>query len=144
YRSRYDAGWTALRQARYERQLALGIIPPGTQLAAADPMIPAWEQATLADRRLYTRHMEVYAAMLDCVDQNIGRLVTFLESLGALDNTIIMFASDNGGTSAGGPSGAVYNNRRMSGLPDRPLDRERELTELLGGPQSEALYPTGW
>jgi arylsulfatase len=68
----------------------------------------------------------------------------FLESLGALDNTIIMFASDNGGTSAGGPVGAVYNNRRMSGLPDRPLARERELTELLGGPQSEALYPTGW
>ena len=66
--------------------------------------------------------MEVYAAMLDCVDQNFGRLVAFLESLGALDNTIVMFASDNGGTSAGGPIGAVYNNRRMSGLPDRPLD----------------------
>ena len=144
YRGRYDAGWTALREARYQRQLALGIIPPSTQLAASDPMIPDWDQATPADRRLYARHMEVYAAMLDCVDQNFGRLVAFLESLGALDNTIIMFATDNGGTSAGGPSGAVYNNRRMNGLPDRPLARERELTELLGGPQSEALYPTGW
>ena len=66
-------------------------------------MIPDWDQATPADRRLYARHMEVYAAMLDCVDQNFGRLVAFLESLGELDNTIIMFSSDNGGTSAGGP-----------------------------------------
>src|SRR5262245_7510489 len=144
YRGRYDAGWTALREARYQQQLALGIIPPSARLAASDPMIPDWDQATPADRRLYARHMEVYAAMLDCVDQNFGRRVACLESLGRLDNAIIMFASDNGGTSAGGPSGAVYNNRRMSGLPDRPLDRERELTELLGGPQSEALYPTGW
>jgi arylsulfatase A-like enzyme len=64
--------------------------------------------------------MEVYAAMLDCVDQNFGRLIAFLESLGELDNTIIMFSSDNGGTSAGGPSSAFYNNRHMNGLPDRP------------------------
>ena len=119
YRGRYDAGWTALRQARYQRQLELGIIPPSAQLAASDPMIPDWDQATPADRRLYARHMEVYAAMLDCVDQNFGRLVAFLESLGELDNTIIMFSSDNGGTSAGGPSGAFYNNRRMNGRTGR-------------------------
>lgn len=144
YCGRYDAGWTVLRQARYERQLALGLIPPGTVLAPSDPSIPDWDRATPADRRLYARHMEVYAAMLDCVDQNVGRLVAFLDSLGELDNTIIMFASDNGGTAAGGPVGAFYNNRRMSGLPEHALERERELTDLLGGPQSEALYPTGW
>lgn len=144
YRDRYDAGWDVLRQARYQRQLALGIMPPGATLAASDPSIPKWHQAAPADRRLYARHMEVYAAMLDCVDQNFGRLVAFLEAIGELDNTIIMFSSDNGGTSAGGPHGNFYNNRRNNGLPDRPLDRERELTELLGGPQSEALYPTGW
>src|SRR4030095_8820552 len=133
--------WTALREARYQRQLALGIIPPGTQLAASDPIIPDWDQATPVDRRLYARHMEVYAAMLDCVDQNFGRLVACLASLDELDNTIIMFATDNGGTSAGGPSGAFYNNRRMSGLPERPLAKQRELTELLRGPQRGAPAP---
>lgn len=143
YRGHYDAGWTALRQARYERQLALGIIPPGATLAASDPFIPDWDEATAADRRLYARHMEVYAAMLDCVDQNVGRLVAFLDSLGELDNTIIIFTSDNGGTYAGGPAGAIYNNRR-NGLPDRPLAQERELVDLVGGPQSAPLYPTGW
>ena len=73
YHGRYDAGWIVLREARYQRQLELGIIPPSTKLAASDPMIPDWDRATPADRRLYARHMEVYAAMLDCVDQNFGR-----------------------------------------------------------------------
>jgi len=82
--------------------------------------------------------------MLDCVDQNVGRLVAFLSAMGELDNTIIIFASDNGGTSAGGAIGAFYNNRRMNGLPGHSLDQERARTDLLGGPQSEALYPTGW
>src|SRR5262249_23696268 len=56
YRGRYDAGWTVLREARYKRQLELGIIPPSTKLAASDPMIPDWDQVAPADRRLYARH----------------------------------------------------------------------------------------
>ena len=69
--------------------------------------------------------MEAYAAMLDCVDQNVGQLVAFLESIGELDNTIILFSSDNGGTDAGGPTGMFNNNRRYMGLPPPPIERER-------------------
>ena len=50
--------------------------------------------------------METYAAMLDCADQNVGRLAALLEELGELDNTIFVFSSDNGGTSSAGPAGA--------------------------------------
>ena len=93
-----------------------GSIPPGTRLPASDPRVPRWDDTDPADRPLFARHMEAYAAMLDCVDQNVGRLVAFLESIGELDNTIIVFSSDNGGTDAGGPTGMFNNNRRYMGL----------------------------
>ncbi|PYM14960.1 MAG: arylsulfatase [Candidatus Rokuibacteriota bacterium] len=144
YRGRYDEGWTRIREARFRRQLELGLIPPDTRLAPSDPMVCPWDATDPADRPLFTRHMETYAAMLDCADQNLGRLVAFLRELGELDNTIVVFSSDNGGTHSGGPIGSIYNNRRFSGLPEDPIERERERLDLIGGPRSNALYPTGW
>ena len=88
--------------------------------------------------------MEAYGAMLDNADQNVGKLVAFLQSLGELDNTIILFSSDNGGTDAGGEHGMVLNNRRYSGLPPQSLEHERGMLAELGGPQSISLYPTAW
>jgi arylsulfatase A-like enzyme len=144
YRGRYDAGWTAIREARHRRQLELGIIPPGTALAPFDPNIPDWDDTDPDNRRLFARHMEAYAAMLDCVDQNVGKLVGFLEAIGELDNTIIVFTSDNGATDAGGQNGMVNNNRRYSGLMPKPVAEDRARVDDVGGPQSVALYPSGW
>ena len=144
YRGRYDQGWTRVREARHRRQLEMGLIPPGTRLAPWDLSVPSWDETDPADRPLFTRHMETYAGMLDCADQNLGRLTRFLERLGELENTIIVFSSDNGGTHAGGPIGSIYNNRRFSGLDFDTIERERERLDLIGGPRSNALYPTGW
>jgi arylsulfatase len=144
YRGRYAAGWTAMREARHRRQLELGIIPPGTRLADSDPAVRPWHTLSAEDQAFFARHMEAYAAMLDCADQNIGRLTAYLKASGELDNTIIVFTSDNGGTFAGGPIGAFRNNRRYSGLPLQPIEEERKNIDLLGTPQSEALYPIGW
>jgi arylsulfatase len=88
--------------------------------------------------------MEAYAAMLDCADQNVGKLVAFLEDLGELDNTIIVFTSDNGATDAGGQIGMVNNNRRYSGLTPKPVEEERGRIDELGGPRSVSLYPSAW
>src|SRR5260370_41029049 len=66
YRGRYDAGWDAVRAARFERQIALGMVPPGTRLAERDPAVPAWEEVPPDQRRLFVRPMETYAAMLEC------------------------------------------------------------------------------
>jgi arylsulfatase len=144
YRGRYDAGWTELRAARHRRQIELGLIPAGTRLPASDPRVPRWEDTDPADRPLFARHMEAYAAMLDNTDQNIGKLVAFLSAIGELENTIILFSSDNGGTDAGGATGMFNNNRRYSGLPVQPIERQRALADALGGPQSVSLYPTAW
>jgi arylsulfatase A-like enzyme len=144
YRGRYDAGWTTVRAARFERQVALGLVPPGTRLPVSDPRAPAWETTDPRDRPLYARHMEAYAAMMDNADQNVGRLVAFLAERGELDRTLIVFTSDNGGTDAGGAHGAHNLNRLYAGLPARPVDDERVRASLLGGQQSAALYPTAW
>ena len=144
YRGRFDAGWHALREARHRRQLELGIIPPGTRLAPGDPTVPDWNTLSAKERAYFARYMEVYAAMLDSADQNIGRLLAHLDATGERDNTIVLFTSDNGGTFAGGPIGSFRNNRRYSGLPPQPIEEELAGFDLLGGPQSEALYPSGW
>lgn len=144
YAGRYDEGWTKARQRRYEKQIELGLIPPNTKLPVSDPRTPLWDDTDPADRELYARHMETYAAMLDCVDQNVGKLVDFLTEIGELDRTIIMFSSDNGGTDGGGETGMINNNRRYMGLPVEPLSEERKRVDELGGPRSVSLYPTAW
>ena len=144
YRGRYDAGWTNIREARLRRQIEMGIAPPDTRLPASDPRVPLWQDTAPADREMLARHMEAYAAMLDNVDQNLGRLVATLERLGELDDTIILFSSDNGGTDAGGSLGMFNNYRRFMGLPNAPIEQERAQAHELGGPKSASLYPTGW
>ncbi len=144
YHGRYDAGWTAARTARHRRQIEMGLIPAGTRLPVSDPRAPRWEDTDPLDRPLFARHMEAYAGMLDNADQNVGKLVAFLQQIGELDNTIILFSSDNGGTDAGGEHGMVNNNRRYSGLPVRDVQHDRANIGQLGRAQSCSLYPTAW
>ncbi len=144
YRGRYDAGWDQIRAERFQRQKALGIVPPDARLSDRDPDVPAWDDVPEDQRRLFVRHMEAYAAMLDCADQNIGRLVAHLTSMGELDNTVFVFSSDNGGTSSAGPSGMVYFNRRFAGLPPLAVEKDVPLKDMIGSGQVPALYPQGW
>ncbi len=144
YRGKYDAGWDKIRAARFGRQKQLGIVPLDTRLSERDPGVPAWATLPADQQRLFVRHMEAYAAILDCADQNIGRLVAHLEAMGELDNTIFVFSSDNGGTSSAGPTGMVHFNRRFAGLPNRTVEDDVPLAELVGTPQVPALYPSGW
>jgi arylsulfatase A-like enzyme len=144
YRGRYDAGWDAVRAARFQRQMAMGLVPAGSRLAERDPAVPAWDDVPADQQRLFARHMETYAAMLDCADQNIGRLVALLEELGELDNTIFVFTSDNGGTNSAGPAGALHFNRRYAGLPGLPVEVDLEREAWIGTGRGSAVYPMGW
>lgn len=95
YEGKYEMGWAEMRRQRYQRQLDMGLIDAGRYpLSEEDSRAYAWETANhvFEDRR-----MAVYAAMVDRVDQNIGRLLTTLEETGEADNTLILFLSDNGG-----------------------------------------------
>ncbi|MGW4378823.1 arylsulfatase [Kitasatospora sp. NPDC004531] len=151
HRGRYDGGWDELRERRFARQLAAGHFPPGTELpernAEAGHQVGPWDELDEVQRALYARYMEVYAAMVDNVDQNLGRLTEVLDRLGELDNTIVVFTSDNGGTGEGGAEGTRSYFSRFVHHPDLPADWNpdvRREIDLIGGPQSLVHYPRGW
>jgi arylsulfatase len=93
YRGKYDAGYDAIRAARVARMRELGLLDP--RWTVAPQRGGAW--ADVADKEFELRCMEVFAAMLDCLDQGVGRLVAELRRTGQLDNTLVLFLQDNGG-----------------------------------------------
>lgn len=97
YANRYASGWDALREERHRKQLAMGIVDAKWALSPRDPRVPAWKDAN--DREWEMRRMAVYAAMIDRLDQGIGRILDQAERSGIADNTLIIFMSDNGGNS---------------------------------------------
>ena len=153
YRGAYDEGWDVIRQRRYERQLELGVIAPGTELAPrnSEPWyaVKPWDDLPQREQQFLARHMEVYAAMVDNIDQSLGRLRDTLEELGELDNTVIIFMSDNGASREGGEYGSTEYLRTVAmvfaEMENTTLsERDYERADLLGGPRVLGHYPWGW
>lgn len=100
YRNKYKSGWAKIRQQRYDRMLELGIIDSAWALSPAFPdpeKVPDWETLSEEEQDLWDLRMATYAAMIDRMDQGIGKVVQQLEAQGELENTLIVFLSDNGG-----------------------------------------------
>ncbi len=95
YIGKYGVGWDELRTQRYARQREAGMQASSWTLSPRDSDVPAWTD--MKDKPLWERRMEVYAAMIDCLDQGVGRVVDTIRDLGKLDDTLILFLSDNGG-----------------------------------------------
>ncbi|MHC4433322.1 MAG: sulfatase-like hydrolase/transferase, partial [Planctomycetota bacterium] len=95
YKGRYDGGWDALRAERHERMIKMGIVKKQWKITSRDTAAPAWAEAK--DKQWFARRMEVYAAMVDCLDQGVGRIVAELKRTGNFENTLIFFLADNGG-----------------------------------------------
>lgn len=145
YRGIYDAGWDALRLARFERQQAMGLIEPNAVLPPRNPGIPEWATLPSEQQALFARYMECYAGLVDNVDQNVGRLLAFLEKSGQLDNTLIMITSDNGANSIGGPTGVMNLQDRRQGFPENTeVVRRLMAANEVGNDITYAAYPSGW
>ena len=96
YQGKYGAGWAALQQQRHARQLGLKLIDPKWALPKPDELVYHWDTS---DQKWEAQRMAVYAAMVDRMDQNIGRLLQSLKELNLESNTVVMFLSDNGSSS---------------------------------------------
>jgi arylsulfatase A-like enzyme len=143
YRGKYRVGWDEIRRRRYQRQIDLGIIesrwalsPRGEGIESptwrqyGGGPVPAWDSLSEAQQDEMDLRMAIYAAMVDRMDQNVGKIVDYLRQSGQLDNTFILFLSDNGGALGGGPLGF---NRHEDVPPER-----------WGGADSFISYGTGW
>jgi arylsulfatase A-like enzyme len=145
YADVYEGGWDAVREARVARQRAMGLHARQWQLPAPTAGVPPWASLDADARRLHMRFMALYAAVVDNLDQNIGRLVACLAALGRLDDTLIVVTSDNGANGIGGPDGAVNNlAKRLVQREDRDWVRTMLDSGRLGGAASWPAYPIGW
>ena len=148
---RYEQGWDLIRQQRHERQIELGVIPPGTELAPRNPEsgdeVQAWDSLTPDRQALFSKYMSVYAAMVDNIDQNVGRMRTALEEMGEWENTLFVFTSDNGGSREGEREGTSAYLRSLhfgrSGI-EEPFEEDLARIDQMGGPTTMPHYPRGW
>ena len=123
YKGKYDAGYEAIRMARYEKMKKLGVIDDWP----LSPMPQAWSEIPEEKRPWELRCMEVYAAMVDNMDQGVGRIVKALKANGQLDNTLILFFQDNGGCS----EGRGRNARKDAAKPRKPMGKNELQTEMV-------------
>ena len=123
YEGRYKVGWDVIRERRHKRLQELGIIDDTWRLSPRDPKVEAWSEMTPTQVEFLEPMMAVYAAMVDRLDQNIGRLVDHLKKTGQLENTLIVFFSDNGAC---------------------PYQRMRNEVRKPGGKESDIAYDARW
>lgn len=147
YSGRYRDGWEALRHERFQRQQEIGLVDDQTQLGPISARQPAWDGLSEDDRDFEAHKMAVHAAMVDRVDQGLGKIVEQLRKNGQLENTVLVFLSDNG-ASPEIPGGAGYD--RNGGTRDgRTAFRDHMLRQpqnrdKLGSEESYTGIGSSW
>lgn len=123
YRGTYDSGWDVVREKRFARMKELGLVDDSATISRRDPKVEPFAELSSSQKRFLLPMMEVYAAMVDRLDQNIGRLLRDLEKHDELENTVILFFSDNGAC---------------------PYQRLRSKTTIPGPAESDIAYDARW
>ena len=153
YKGMFDDGYDAYRDWVVNRMKEKGIIPEDTELTPFNPMpedmanpsdyVRPWDELNEDEKKLFARMAEVYAGFSEYTDVQVGRIVDYLEESGQLENTIILYAADNGASGEGSPNGSVNENKFFNGYPD-DLEENLKYLDVLGGPETYNHFPTGW
>ncbi|MBT3200479.1 MAG: arylsulfatase [Phycisphaerales bacterium] len=144
YKNRYKGGWDKLREDRYKRLLKSGLFDKTNTTLPPNSSGKAWDKLTDADKAYEAEIMSVHAAMVDCVDQGIGRIIKKLKETGQFDNTLILFFADNGASPERGyPPGFDRNGHKRDGTPVNYKARtglgSEDTYPYLGRPWSNAV-----
>ena len=144
YKGKFDQGWDKIREWTLERQKKLGIVPENTKLAPKPKDIKDWDKLSADEKKLFTRQMEVYAGFAEQTDYEVGRLISSIEKLGVIDNTIIIFiAGDNGASAEGQMNGMFSEMTYFSGVPETVPDMLKHYDDW-GGPSTYPHFSAGW
>jgi len=143
YLGKYARGWDHIREQRLNNQIRMGLAPAQTRLAAYTPGVVPW--ATLDDdqKQVYARLQENYAAFVDNLDQNIGQLISHLQTIGEWENTVFIFLSDNGGSAEVGVEGASNALRYFHRRPSTTAQNLEDF-DAIGDGTTHPHYPRGW
>lgn len=125
YRGEYIKGWDALRSERHKRMIEMGLVDKAWAITPRDRKVKTWDKVEPGKKELWDLRIAVYAAQIDCMDQGIGRIISAVKKAAKLDNTLIMFLSDNGGCAEG-------------------ISRKKKDIELLGTDDSFESYRINW
>ncbi|MGZ4406973.1 MAG: arylsulfatase, partial [Gaiellaceae bacterium] len=162
YKGRFDMGYEAMREETLARQKKLGIVPKDTEVPPINPIgtpetrtgpdgkpfppldvTRPWDSLSDDEKKLFSRMAEVYAGFLAHADDQIGRLLGFLEEFGWRENTLVVLVSDNGASGEGGPNGSVNEMKFANGIPDT-IEANMPMLDELGSPKTYNHYPNGW
>ncbi|SVC73875.1 uncharacterized protein METZ01_LOCUS326729, partial [marine metagenome] len=148
HRGNYDKGWDRLREERLACQIELGIVPEGTVLPPRNSEpgedVKEWDSLPEIERKVMARYMEVYAAMVESIDQSVAAIRDTLEDLGELDNTIFIFTSDNGASREGQERGSTSYFTTSGGVSATITEETLANIDAIGGPTTWPHYPRGW
>ncbi|GAB5557415.1 MAG: arylsulfatase [Schleiferiaceae bacterium] len=146
YDGAFDEGWLATRQATFEKQKALGVIPENAQLAPMPEDIQAWESLSDQEKELFTLQMETFAGFASHTDNEVGRLVDAIDDIGELDNTLFIYImGDNGSSAEGGLEGTFNELVHLNGIFDEEtVESMLEHKDDWGGPNSFPHMAAGW
>jgi len=144
YKGKFDMGWDKYREQTLARQIELGVVPKGTKLASKPADIKDWDTLSADEKRLYARQMEVFAAFASHTDNEVGRLVTALEEMGEMDNTLFIYIwGDNGCSAEGGLTGTFNEMIPLNGFPDTVEEQLKRLDDW-GSKDSYPHFHAGW
>jgi len=139
FRGKYKIGWDKLREQRHAKQIELGLVDKAWPLSPRPPEVKAWDSVTPAEQERFDHIMAIYAAVVAHMDTAVGRLVAALKTRGVLDNTLILFLSDNGANAEAGPNGKfngkvpgdaesdIFEGQSWATLSNTPLRRYKHF-----------------
>ena len=144
YKGEFAGGWDELREQTFARQVQMGIIPADTKLTPRPAEIPAWDDMSADQKRLFERQMETFAGFGEHTDHEVGRLVAQLEKIGELDNTLFYYiVGDNGSSAEGGPEGTYNEMMALNGIVGKAEQMMDHIDEW-GGPTTFPHFAIGW
>ena len=153
YKGKFDDGYDAYREWVTQRMKEKGIIPENTVNTAFNPYpedvanpldyVRPWDSLNDNEKKLFSRMAETWAAYSSYTDHQIGRVVDYLKETGQYENTIIIYAADNGTSGEGSPNGSVNENKFFNSFPD-DLEENMKYIDKLGSPDTYQHFPTGW
>ncbi len=152
FKGKFDMGWNKMREQIFANQKQLGVIPQNTELTAwpdgqpefGGAKLPKWESLTPAQRKLFARQAEVFAAFVAYNDHEIGRVVQAVEDLGKLDNTLVVYITgDNGTSPEGSVDGTPFDLAALQGI-DVPVEKQLAFYDQWGSPTTQPHMSVAW